>query len=978
MKKGLLVILSILCLILCLGLASCGGTEDYVTITFDTKGGSGIDSIQVEKGGKIPNPQDPTKEGYTLNGWCYGGEQWSFVGCVATEDMTLEASWTPITYTIEYIGQVNHTNKTTYTVENELELSDSNKEYYEFLGWYEDQEYTKPISKIEKGTTGNLKLYGKTEYTGIKLELKQDGYAVVDCDKNATSIVIPESYKGLKVTSIDGDVFSGRTGLTSVTIPNSITSIGNNAFDGCTSLARVDISDIGAWCNISFGNSYANPLSYAKNLYSNGVLVTDLVIPNSVTSIGYHAFVGCAGLTSVTIGNSVTSIGSGAFGYCTGLTSVTIGDSVTTIGTCAFEGCTGLTSVTIGDSVTTFGKRAFYGCTGLINIVIPNSLTTIDSWVFYGCTGLTSIVIPNSLTTIGWNAFSGCTGLTSIVIPNSVTSIDSNAFNGCTGLTIYCEAESEPSFWDNDWNDSNCPVVWNCKNNDVADNGRIYLVDDGVRYSIYEGKAIVGIQSTAITTANIKEKISYKGNEYAVIYIGSKAFSGCEGLTSVTIPNSVTTIGEDAFRLCKGLTSIVIPNSVTSIGEGAFYNCTGLTSVVIPNSVTTIGKNAFEDCKGLTSVTIGNSVTSIGSSAFGGCTGLTSIIVDEENPSYKSIEGNLYSKDGKTLILYAPGKKDTAFAVPNSVTSIGDDAFYYCTGLTSVVIPNSVTTIGYRAFYNCTGLTSVTIPNSVTSIGNSAFYNCTNLTSVVIPNSVTTIGWSAFEGCTGLTSIVIPNSVTTIGFYAFRGCTGLTSIVIPNSVTTIGERAFYNCTSLTIYCEAESEPGGWNIDWNIDLIYSKCPVVWNCKNNDVANNGKIYLVDDGVRYSIYEGKATVEGQSNAIATANIKEKISYEGNEYTVTTIVDSAFVDCTRLTSVEIPNSVTSIGEYAFYGCTGLTSIVIPNSVTTIGHGAFWDCTSLIIYCEAERKPSGWDVDWNSSWWYCSHCPVVWGHEEN
>ena len=229
-----------------------------------------------------------------------------------------------------------------------------------------------------------------------------------------TSVVIPNS-----VTTIGNGAFWDCTGLASVTIPNSVTSIGDFAFFGCTSLTRVDISDIGAWCNISFGYGNSNPLYYAKNLYLNGELVTDLVIPNNATSIGNYAF----------------------------------------------SGCTGLTSVEIPNSVTTIGDFAFSGCTGLTSIEIPNSVTSIGYSAFSNCTGLTSIEIPNSVTTIGKYAFWGCTSLTRVVIPNSATSIGYFAFEGCTNLTIYCEAGSKPSGWDAYWNPSNCPVVWGHKEN---------------------------------------------------------------------------------------------------------------------------------------------------------------------------------------------------------------------------------------------------------------------------------------------------------------------------------------------------------------------------------------------------------------------------------------------------------------------------------------------------------------------------------
>ena len=311
--------------------------------------------------------------------------------------------------------------------------------------------------------------------------------------------------------------------------------------------------------------------------------------------------------------------------------------------------------------------------------------------------------------------------------------------------------------------------------------------------------------------------VTYSGTTYSVTSIGSYAFNGCSGLTSVTIPNSVTAIGLFAFYGCSGLTSVAIPYSVTSIGSYAFNCCSGLTSVTIPNSVTSIGASAFEYCSGLTSVTIPNSVTSIGNYAFRGCSGLESMVVAAGNSTYDSRDNcnaiietatnTLISGCKTTTIpnsvtgIYMCAFQDcsglTSVTIPNSVTSIGYSAFYCCSGLTSVTIPNSVTTIGERAFVGCSGLTSVTIPNSVISIGQEAFRDCSGLTSVTIPNSVTSIGASAFEYCSGLTSVTIPNSVTSIGNWAFESCSGLTSVTLPASVTSIGASAFEDCSGLT-------------------------------------------------------------------------------------------------------------------------------------------------------------------------------------
>ena len=319
-----------------------------------------------------------------------------------------------------------------------------------------------------------------------------------------------------------------------------------------------------------------------------------------------------------------------------------------------------------------------------------------------------------------------------------------------------------------------------------------------------------------------------------------------DGKGIIKFASDLTSIGDNAFHSCSGLTSVTIGNSVTSIGEYAFDGCTSLTSVTIPNSVTSIGVEAFYNCESLTSITIPNSVTSIGSNAFKLCSGLVSIIVKNGNNTFDSRNNcNAIIETSTNIIVF--GCKNTT--IPNNVTSIGGNAFYGCTGLTSITIPDSVTSIGDNAFHSCRGLTSITIPDSVTSIGKYAFFNCTSFTSITIPDSVTSIGDNAFDNCRGLTSVTISNSVTRIGKVAFGSISA--KILFSKLYSTYTNKIFRTPLVNSTYT--------FNVEFNI----SEIPTDYNISSMLPQHKGK----KGTITYNIYTDYEPCKVQALSLANS---------------------------------------------------------------------------------------------------------------
>ncbi|MGO5090122.1 leucine-rich repeat protein [Segatella copri] len=400
-----------------------------------------------------------------------------------------------------------------------------------------------------------------------------------------------------------------------------------------------------------------------------------------------------------------------------------------------------------------------------------------------------------------------------------------------------------------------------------------YIDDRGVKYS-KDGRKLLKAPTTLSGTYSIKETTEI---------ICDRAFFVCINLTSISVPNSVKDIGEWAFAGCSLLSSIDIPNSVISIGNNAFAGCLSLKYISIPESVICLNGNPFCEWYGELECLSANFI----------------------------YEGDVLFNKDKSEIISFRNKKIMSYIIPDSVTSIGDGAFFNCSSLSSLVIPNSVVSIGDGAFRGCSSLSSLAIPNSVTSIGDFAFFNCSSLSSIAISDSITSISAWTFDGCKSLRSLIIPDSVTSIGNEAFRGCSSLSSLAIPNSVTSIGDSAFEDCSSLRSLVIADS------VTSIGDFAFNGCSSLCSL------------VIPDSV---VSIGNGAFRGCSS------LRGLVIPDS----VTSIGFHAFEDCTSLSSLVIHDGVTSIGDSVFRGCSSLSSLTIPDSVTSIGFGAFRYCSSL------------------------------------
>lgn len=821
------------------------------------------------------------------------------------------------------------------------------------------------------------------------------------CSK-LTSVVLPDS-----VTTIEAQAFKSCSALTNIRIGKGVTSIGYDAFSLCSELTYTiyengqylgnEENAYHAFVKYTSGQSTAVFHPQTKMIadyayYGSGKL-TQVIIPQGVTAIGSYAFRNCTALTSITMPDGVSEIGVSAFQDCKALTSITIPNGVAEIGASAFYNCTALTEVTLGTGSPFIGKDVFGKCANLKNIYITdlagwcgieyesgNALTSGSPTVYLNGTVLTELMIPEGVTKIKAGAFRNISTITSVTIPSSVNVIEKNAFYGCnsiervniTDLAAWCLI---------DFADTTA--------NPIGEAVQLYL-NDTLLTEVIIPQGITEIKNYAfedcqhITTVTIPQGVTAIGSSAfnscsslasvtipeSVTDIGKSAFSGCSGLVSVTIPEGVTTIHTNTFYRCKSLTDLVLPNGITTIDSYAFEDCDSLTEAIIPDSVTIIGQYAFRNCNNLSTVVIGNGVEEIGYEAFYGCPKLTDLTLGN---SVRTIGSNAFRSSGITSLV-----------LPDSVTSIGMYAFWYCQGITDITIGDGVTYLTACAFGYCTSLTSVTFGCNVTRIGQSSFEGCKSLTEITIPDGVTRIDESAFEECTGLTTVNMPNSVSVIDPGAFRNCSSLAEITLGTGLSSLGDYAFQNCSNLATIRFAGAAPTFG------DASFSSLTTVVQYPENAPSWTDEVRTSYGGsITWQSYQAEhtpgnwfiakaptTTEEGRKELrcitcdtlLATKPMEKLVAGTCGD-NVTWVLDpntglmtisgtGAMYDYNwsrgnpapwydysyysyYLKEVVIEEGVTYIGDSAFYECRYLQRITIPESITAVGY-------DVITYCDA------------------------------
>ena len=806
----------------------------------------------------------------------------------------------------------------------------------EKIARFEESQYFVGATALQSHTFDEGTGEGTVVYEGTVTEF---GSCCLQFTSALTGIVIPEG-----VTNLGFQAFKACSNLTTIKLPKSLTTIGNPTglvFDGCSGLANGQfiIDDIAWWCNLDIRGVFSNPLYYAKKFYSApDVEVTNLVIPEGVTSIGGNAFYRCEGITSVTLPSTLTAIGSNAFAY-TNIESVAIPASVTEIEEGTFKHCANLTSVTIPEGVTTIGGSAFAN-SGLTSLTLPSTITSM-SQSFYGCADLATLTLTPGITTLG-QSFYNCPKLTTVNIPGSVKEIGTSDFSSCTGLTT---------------------VVLNEGTEKIEFSGCTDLTTINFPSTT---KEIYFKNCSSIETVILQEGVTRIGG-----------FEGCSGLEQINIPSTVTYVG--TFKNCNALEKVIIADIPSwcaarhydaryygpTLMAGKLYLGTvddneEITNLVIPEGVTKITGEAFIGLPNITSITLPSTLTNWENKAFDGCTGVTDvwclanpITLDwsESNNNFKAeketkmhvLEADLWTSNFPDAnATFVGDLTQVPYTATAAVSAFGADKF---TGATAMLL---------NSFDAETGKGNAIFGGNLTGVAANAFAGNTSLTSITLPDGIATIGSNAFNGCTALATITLPKTVTTFSANAFAGLANTTDVwcvAEPEALTWDGT-GFKDGKATTMHVMVADDWTTKFPDANVSFLGDMTRFRYTATAKDTKSFYDLGNFVGATEMAAHDyNTATGEGSVIFKGIVTGLEWRTFYRNELltsiiiptTVTEMKDYIFNGCSNLTTVSLPNTITSMGGSNFSQCTSLTTVNIPTSLNAIPSSTFYKCSSLV-----------------------------------
>lgn len=746
--------------------------------------------------------------------------------------------------------------------------------------------------------------------TGLVFSLinNKTAYEITGKGTATGNIVIPDTYRGLPVTSIGKNAFFNKSDVTGITFGenSNVKSIGEFAFANCSYL-------------------------------------TSLNLPAGLESIGASAFASCRLLGGeLVVPGGVKSIPTNAFAFCALIEKVTLSEGVETVDKMAFTDCKSITELKLPDSLISVGEYAFSVCASINSLTFGKNIAEIGPYAFSGCAGISSITLPDSLKKVGEGAFFECAELSEVTLGTGVEVIDLGAFHS---TKIW---EASP--------DENEVYVgkWLIGLKDTTANAISFRPDT---YGIAN---YAFLRNTSLSTVRIPDSIKI---------IGEAAFAQSK-INTFILGAGVEVIGDQTFISCENLSNVILGSfdtvtggiefsSLRSIGSYAFQECKALSDIDIPESVKVIGSYAFKNTAihskdGV--VYAGVSISPEGEAIYDGSWVVG--FLEDVGSSVKIESGTV------GVANYAFYKCDviTSASLPSTVKTIGRAAFYDCSGLASVTLPDTLEVIEDYTFYRCTSLKLFNLPPILRKIGRSAFYKCASASSVkdsdtdadvlVIPPSVEEIGDFAFYCCTfeetvatdvyryGVDTVIIGDGVRSIGANAFYGFSSIKKVVLGNGLQTLGEKAFYKCVLLS------------EVDFGTSLTNIGLKAFYKCEAlTSVTLPDSLVTLSD---YAFYK--------CTALTSVNLGGGLSSIG---------EFAFYGDLEISYLYLPTSITKIGRQAFRNCDKLTSVILADNIQAIDKHAFYGCDNLTVYTELSSIPEGWEKHWNSSYrpviWNCT-----------